>query len=83
MKIFTREFCPNCDDVKSELNRLGIKYEELDVDFFKNKAKLVVRGLSELPVLAHDNEYIQFTNMEDVLSFANRYLGYPEVLKDD
>lgn len=72
MKIFTRTFCPNCDMVKEEMKKLNIKFEEVDVDYFKNKAKLIVRGLKELPVLEHNENYIEFTNMEDLISFISK-----------
>jgi glutaredoxin len=60
MVIYTREFCPNCDKVKDFLKTNNITFEEKDVDYFKNKAKLVVRGLKELPVLNYNNKWIEY-----------------------
>ena len=65
--IYTRELCPNCDEVKEVLKSKGILFKEENVDYFKNKAKLVVRGLSELPVINTNNTWLQFESMEVVL----------------
>ena len=83
INVFTRDFCPNCDDVKSKLKELNIAFVELDVDNFKNKAKLVVRGLKELPVLSHDNKYEEFSDIDSAVKFANNFLGFPEVKLND
>lgn len=62
MIVYTREFCPNCDEIKCYLKKNKINFEERDVDFFKNKAKLVVRGLKELPVLNCGSKWIEFND---------------------
>ena len=68
MVIYTREFCPNCDDIKNYLKENNISFEEKDVDYFKNKAKLVVRGLKELPVLNYQNNWFEFNdNMKNII----------------
>ena len=41
--IYTREFCPNCEEIKEILKFKNINFEERDVDYFKNKAKIVVQ----------------------------------------
>lgn len=63
LNIYTREFCPNCDKVKDYLKNKGIEYKELDVDYFKNKAKLVVRGFLELPVIENNGKWKEFSNI--------------------
>jgi glutaredoxin len=62
LNIYTREFCPNCDKVKDYLKNKDIEYKELDVDYFKNKAKLVVRGFLELPVIENNGVWKEFSN---------------------
>ena len=68
MKIYTKKFCPNCDEIKEVLSNNNIKYEERDVDYFKNKAKLVVRGFKDLPVIENNNEWVEFTSLEETLN---------------
>ena len=65
--IYTKEFCPNCDDVKEVLKKNNIKFEEKDVEYFKNKAKLIVRGFNELPVISSGDMWFEFDNIENIL----------------
>ena len=75
LEIYTREFCPNCDKIKLYLKSNEIKFVEKDVDYFKNKAKLVVRGFEELPVLNIDGVWSEFSNENDIILFIGENIG--------
>jgi glutaredoxin len=67
--IYTREFCPNCEEVKDVLKSRDLKFEEKDVDYFKNKAKIVVRGFKELPIINIKDEWKEFDNIDSIIEF--------------
>lgn len=67
MNIYTKEFCPNCEDLKEILTKKNIVYIEKDINNFKNKAKLVVRGFKDLPVIEINDKWFEFSELQHAL----------------
>jgi glutaredoxin len=56
MIIYTNVGCGHCNDLKEKLKKLGIKYEERNVDEHMDEAQAIARRLkaTSLPLVVHN-----------------------------
>lgn len=59
MKLYTKTVCPKCMLVKSELNRLGLEAEIVNIDHDEEARNTIIdAGLLTVPVLGVNGELI-------------------------
>lgn len=57
VKVYSQEFCPNCDSLKNILKEKGIEYEEFDVNKdYSARAVMLLNDIDVTPALAIGNE---------------------------
>jgi glutaredoxin len=70
--VYSLEFCPNCDELKSALTEHGIVYKEKSLNDIDVVTDLLFDGISvsEAPILYHKDKYFQPADL-----FSNGYLN--------
>ncbi|MDM5232539.1 glutaredoxin family protein [Lysinibacillus pakistanensis] len=59
MKLYTKTICPKCLWVKSELHRVGIEAEIVNIDHDeKAKQTIIDAGFLSVPVLEYNETFI-------------------------
>lgn len=72
MVIYSFKDCSHCDDLKKELNDLGIKYEEKDLDITNNRDEVIkiskehLNGETELPIVEKDGKFYSRPTIEEL-----------------
>jgi glutaredoxin len=63
--VYTLEFCPNCDKLKTYLQKNGVPYSERDLSTAESLTELRVNGVfvSEAPVLQKGDEFLTTTDL--------------------
>ncbi|MEG1705851.1 MAG: glutaredoxin domain-containing protein [Clostridia bacterium] len=68
VKVYSQEFCPDCDSLKNILKEKGIEYEEYDVNKdFTARATMLLNDVDTTPALIIENEMIS-GSIEDITS---------------
>jgi glutaredoxin len=57
VKVYTSEFCNNCNIVKTYLKNNNIPYEEVDASTPENSKLLQEKGFSHLPIIEYNGEF--------------------------
>jgi len=67
LKVYSTKSCPKCEQLKAELKREGLPYENLDISTPEALTELRVNGVFTLsaPVLQEDD---RFYTVEDLFS---------------
>ncbi len=58
IKLYTGEYCPYCRRVKSELERLGLDYEQVNADADGRSEVMRLSGQRAIPILTVDDEVL-------------------------
>jgi len=67
MKLYTKTICPKCLWVKSELQRVGLEAEIINIDHDEQaKQRIIEAGFLSVPVLELNGKFIG--DVKDVIS---------------
>ncbi|HEX2740765.1 MAG TPA: glutaredoxin family protein [Rubrobacter sp.] len=58
IKLYTGDYCPFCLRVKSELQRLGLDYDEVDADADWREQVIQLSGQRAIPILTIGDEVL-------------------------
>lgn len=58
IRLFTGDYCPFCLRVKSELQRLGLDYDEVDADADWREQVIQLSGQRAIPILTIGDEVL-------------------------
>lgn len=59
MKLYTKTVCPKCMWIKSEMQRLGVKAEIINIDHDEEaRERLIEAGVMSVPILEVNGSFI-------------------------
>lgn len=58
IRLYTGDYCPFCLRVKSELQRLGLDYDEVDADADWREQVIQLSGQRAIPILTIGDEVL-------------------------
>ena len=79
IEIYTNETCPYCKQIKEELTKKNIKFEEKLTSDFKDEYQSVVNltGLPTVPTIKYDDEYFvpgrDFQNAKQIIDLLETF----------
>ena len=79
IEIYTNNTCPYCKQIKDELNKKNIKFEEkLTPDFTDEYQEIVnLTGIPTVPTIKYNNEYFipgrDFQNAQQVINLLETF----------
>ena len=79
MIIYTNETCPYCKQIKEELTKANIEFEERLTSDFKDEWQDIINltGMPTVPTLHHKNSYFvpgrDFNNAQHLINFLKNF----------
>jgi glutaredoxin 3 len=72
IRLYTGDYCPFCQRVKSELERLGLDYDAVDADADGREEVIELSGQRAIPILTIGDEVI-VDSSRIIRELRNRY----------
>lgn len=72
IRLYTGDYCPFCLRVKSELQRLGLDYDEVDADADWREQVIQLSGQRAIPILTIGDEVL-VDSSRIIRELRNRY----------
>lgn len=74
--VYTKEVCPQCDMTKKQLDRYGIRYEEVPLESVPDKLEeFKAQGYLAAPIVTTDVKIWSGFRLEKIKSLANHLFG--------
>ena len=68
--LFTRQYCPYCDKVKTRIEELAIPYTEKGIDLEENLGELLEKGgKRQVPYLIDDEHGVSMYESDSIVSY--------------
>lgn len=74
LRLFSTDYCPYCDLVEKEFQKLGVKYEKINAAISENREKLIkLGGKSQVPFLWDTDKDVKMYESRDIIKYVKQY----------